>query len=94
MVEGSGHVSGHFDVLFLVFTNGNEVRFVDENVGGLKDRIGEQSGGGVFFPFGHGVFPRVGAFKHAKGCDGVENPCQFSVFGNVALAEKGGGLWV
>ena len=42
-IEALSKIAGQFQVLPLIFTHGNRIRLVDQDVGRLQDRVGEQS---------------------------------------------------
>ncbi len=89
VIEFGGDVAGDFDVLFLVLADGDEVTVVDEDVCGHEDGVGEEPviGGEAASGF---VFVAVAVFEHGHGRQGAEDPCEFTDFGDVALAEEGG----
>ena len=93
VVEFGGDVAGDFDVLFLVLADGDEVTVVDEDVCGHEDGVGEQAviGGEAASGF---VFVAVAVFEHGHGCQRAEDPCEFTDFGDIALAEERGFGWV
>ena len=43
VVEPLGDVAGNFEVLFLVLADRDEIAAIDEDIGGLEDRIGEKA---------------------------------------------------
>jgi hypothetical protein len=43
LIEASGQGAGKFEVLGLVFTDGDMSGTVKEDVGGLKNRVGEET---------------------------------------------------
>ena len=49
-VEALGQVAGQFEVLTLVLTDRHQLRAVEQDVGGLQDRVGEQADAGVVAP--------------------------------------------
>ncbi len=86
-VEFDGDVAGDFDVLFLVAAHGDEVGIVNQNVGGHKDRIGEDAmvGGNAVGDF---ILVAVASFEQAHRGDGGEYPGQFGDGRHVGLPEQ------
>jgi len=49
LVEAAGDFAGEFDVGGLILADGDEVRLVDEDVGGLEERVAKEAVGGEVF---------------------------------------------
>lgn len=49
MIKTNGEISGEFDVLLLVFADGNLFRIVKENIRGHENRIREKTESDLFF---------------------------------------------
>lgn len=92
-VDFAGDVAGDFEVLFLVFADGDDVAVVDEDVCGHEDWVGEEACAGGEAACGF-VFVAVGVFEHGHGGGAGEDPGEFGVFGDVALAEEDAFFWV
>ncbi len=93
VVDFADEVSGDFEVLLLVFADGNDVGVVEKDIGGHEGGVGKEGvvGGDAF---GNFVFIGVAAFEEAHGADGGEDPREFVDFGDGTLLEKdafGGG---
>ena len=87
MVEALGDVAGHLDVLLLVLADGHEVRVVDQDVGGLEHRVGEEA---VVTRLSrrHLVLVRVAALEEPHRRHRREHPGELGDLGDVRLAEQ------
>lgn len=87
VIDFSDEVAGHFEVLFLVFADGDDVGIVEEDVGSHQGGVGEEGvvGGDSFGDF---VFVGMAAFEQAHGADGGENPSEFVDLGDGTLFKK------
>lgn len=87
-VETPGNLAGELDVLNLILAYGNSACFVEENVGSLEDRIGEEPDvdvllvlAGLLLKLGHpGQIPEHGYRS--------EHPGQLGMFWDFALDKK------
>ena len=88
-VEAGGQVAGQLQVLALVLTDRHLVGLVDEDVGGLQHRVGEQpdrrAGGAL-------ALALVLELRHPAGLaeagQALQHPRQLHVLGHVALHEQ------
>src|SRR4051812_27404798 len=91
MVKPAGDLASEFHMCDLVFADGNESCFVDENVSGLKDRISEEPvgaevlGGEVLLL----LFIRGNALEPPERSDHREEQMQDCVLRHVRLHEHG-----
>ena len=87
-VEALGDVAGELEVLALVVAHRHLVGVVQEDVGRLQRRVGEQPGGDEVLPLG-----LVLELRHApqlpEAGDALQDPGQLGVLGHVALDEQG-----
>ena len=87
-VEPLRQVAGELEVLPLVLADRHEVRTVEQDVGGLEDRVGEQADrrralallGGLVLELGHPA-------RLAEAGQAVEHPAELRVLGDLALHE-------
>ncbi len=91
VVEPLGHVPGQLEVLSLVVPHGDPIGVVEQDVGALEDRVGEQ-------PHPHRVLARTlvlelgHAPQLAHGGRAFEEPRHLGVLGHMALHEQGAAL--
>ena len=93
VIEAFGGVAAQLDVLLLVGADGDLLGVVEEDVGRLQRRVGEQAGGhelvlvALVLELGH-------AAELAEGHDALHDPGELRVFGHVGLDEEGAALGV
>ncbi len=93
-VESHGGVSGELEVLALVVADGDDVGVVQQDVGRLQRRVGEQCGRNeAARPVGL-VLELRHAAQLAEGDRGLHQPAQLGVFGNLGLDEQRGDVGV
>jgi hypothetical protein len=88
VVEPLREVAGQLEVLALVLTDRHVVRAVEQDVGGLQDRVGEQADA-------RGPLPLLGRLvlelRHPSGLaeagQALQHPRQLRVLGHLALHE-------
>ena len=73
-------------MLHLIFADRHESSFVQQHVGCLQHRIGEQPGGDAFLTLRFVLELRL-ALQLAERRDGREQPVQFGVLGDMGLDE-------
>ena len=87
VVEAFGHVARHFDVLDLVFADGNDIGIVDEDIGGHEDWVSKQA---VAFFAGStavfGGFPSVSAFQEPHIRHAAQDPSEFGDLWQIRLS--------
>ena len=92
-VEAGGQVAGELEVLALVLTDRHLVGLVDEDVGGLQHRVGEQARP---TPRGALALALVLELGHPAGLaeagQALQHPRELQVLGHVALHEQGAAL--
>ena len=93
IVDLAGEITGHFKVLFLVFTNGNQLGVIKQDIGGHQGGVGKEGVVGAQ-PFSDLVLVGVGPLEQPHRTHCRENPRQFVDFGHIGLAENGGLGWV
>ena len=92
-IEPLGDVAGDLDVLALVIAHRHLVGVVEEDVGSLERRVGEQAGGdevvlaALVLELGHAA---EFAVRHVA----LHDPAEFGVLTNVGLHEQGADLGV
>src|SRR5581483_4134301 len=79
------------EVLDLVFTDRNRVGVIQENVGGLQNRVVQDAGEDVLLPRGLVLVLRL-PFELADRGDRVEYPRQLGMFRHRRLHEQDGGV--
>ena len=88
VVEPLGEVAGELEVLALVLADGHEVRAVEQDVGGLEHRVGEQpDAGGALAALGRLVLELGHPPGLAEAGQALEHPAQLRVGRDVALDE-------
>ena len=88
-VEPLGQVAGQLEVLALVLTDGHLVRGVEQDVGRLQDRVGEQPDRGpVTALLGRLVLELGHPRGLAEAGEAGEHPLQLRVLGHLALHEQ------
>ena len=94
-VEPLGQVPGELQVLALVLADRHRVGLVEQDVGGLQDRVGEQADAG---PVGALLLRLVLELGHparlAEAGDAAEHPGELGVLGHLRLDEEGAPLRV
>ncbi len=88
LVELAGDVAGHLQVLLLVLAHRHQIGEVDQDVGRLQHRIGEQPVVGRE-ALGDLVLVADGALEQAHGRDAGEDPGELGDLGDVLLGKKG-----
>ena len=95
MVEADRDVAGDLDVLPLVFAHRHLVGVVQQDVGCLQRRVGEEPGGDeLCFTLGRLVLELGHAAELAEADGALHHPGQLAVLGHVALHEDGGHIGV
>ena len=92
LVEAAGDLAGELDVGGLVLADRDGVGLVDEDVGGLEERVAEEAVGGEVLAGEVLLLLLVGgdALQPAERRDHGEEQMQFGVLGDVALDEEDG----
>ena len=87
-VEALREVAGELEVLALVLADRHEVRAVEQDVGGLEDRVGEQADRGrALALLGRLVLELGHPAGLAEAGQAVEDPAELRVLGDLALHE-------
>ena len=95
VVEALRQVAGQLQVLALVLADGNLVGLVQQDVGGLQDRVGEQPHAGhVRAGLGRLVLELDHPAGLAEPGQAAEHPGELGVLGHVALHEHGAAVRV
>ena len=93
VVESLGYVSGEFNVLTLVGAYRHIVGVIEQDIGRLQRRIGEQTSGDELLAVGFVLELRhSGEFPERRGA--FEQPGAFGVFVQMALHEQGADIGV
>jgi len=93
VVEPDGQLAGQLEVLALVVPDRNPLGVVEQDVGGLEHRVGEQAGPhrvlaqALVLELGHPA-------QLAHGGGALEQPGHLGVLGDVALDEQGAAIGV
>ena len=94
-VEALGQVPGQLQVLPLVLADRHRVGLVEQDVGGLQDRVGEQPDAGPVGALLGGLVLELG---HPAGLaepgHAAQHPGQLGVLGHLRLDEQGAPLRV
>ncbi len=86
-VQLSGDVPRHLQVLLLVPPDRDHIRIVEQDVGGLEHRVGEQTRIRAE-PAGNLVLVGNSALQQPYRCDAAQEPHQLRVLRHLRLAEK------
>lgn len=94
-IETNGDVSCDLDMLPLIVAHGHLLGVVEQDVGGLKRRVGEQSGGDEFgFATGGLVLELGHSAEFAVADETLHHPSQLVVFRHMGLHEDRGDVRV
>ena len=93
VVEPAGHVSGHLQVLQLVFAYGHKIRIVQQNVRGHQHGVREQAPVHVLQPI-RLVLETVGERQALVREKAIQVPREFGHFCDIALAVEDRSLGV
>ena len=95
-VEAAGDLTGELDVRDLVGADGDEVGLVEQDVGGLKERVAEEAVGAQVFVVQLLLLVLVGghALEPAEGREHAEERVEAVVLLDVGLAEDDGAAGV
>ena len=90
-VEAAGDLAGELDVGDLVLADGDEVGLVEQDVGGLEERVAEEAVGGEVLLAELLLLVLVGgdALEPAERGEHAEEGVQLGVLGDVGLDEDG-----
>ena len=95
VVEAHRHVAGDLDVLALVLADRHLFGVVQDDVGSLQRRVGEQPGGDeVAFAFGGLVLELRHSTQFAERHRAFHHPTQLAVLHDVALHEHRGDIGI
>ncbi len=92
MVKTLGKLPCHFEVLLLIFSNGDKIGFVNDNVGGHQHWIGKQAGIHVVGLHARLVFERGCPLQFSQVGIHIQESVKFRDFGYIALNENSGSL--
>lgn len=88
-IELNGEVAAEFDMLFLVFADGDAIGVVEEDIGGHEDGIKQQACADEVCVAALRFILKLGhAFELAERAEAAEDPCEFIVADDVALGEQ------
>ena len=95
VVEADGDIARDLDVLTLVVADGDFIGVVEQDVGRLQCRVGEQAGRDeVAAALGRLVLELRHPAELAVADVALHQPGQLGVLGHVALHEHGGDIWI
>ena len=95
MVEAHRHIAGDLDVLTLVLADRYLIGVVQDDVGGLKGWVGEQSSGDeVALALGRLVLELRHPAQLAERDRALHHPAQLAVLGDMALHEHRGDVGI